>query len=72
VRSSPTLIGYADTPGLLNAGHDNGNAFMGEEFQELLISYGIESKPTTVKIIQPSYWLSDSTEPINSEPQSIS
>jgi hypothetical protein len=30
-------------------GHDNGNAFMGEEFQELLISYGIESKPTTVK-----------------------
>jgi hypothetical protein len=22
---------------------------MGEEFQELLISYGIESKPTTVK-----------------------
>ena len=30
-------------------GHDNGNAFMGEEFQELLISYGIVSKPKTVK-----------------------
>ena len=30
-------------------GHDNGNAFMGEEFQELLIIYGIERKPTTVK-----------------------
>ena len=29
--------------------HDNGNAFMGCEFQELLESYGIESKPTTVK-----------------------
>lgn len=30
-------------------GHDNGNEFMGEEFQELLISYDIKSKPTTVK-----------------------
>ena len=30
-------------------GHDNGKEFMGEEFQELLVSYDIESKPTTVK-----------------------
>jgi hypothetical protein len=29
--------------------HDNGKEFMGCEFQELLESYGIESKPTTVK-----------------------
>jgi hypothetical protein len=29
--------------------HDNGNEFMGCEFQELLDSYGIEPKPTTVK-----------------------
>ncbi len=30
-------------------GHDNSNKFMGEEFQELLSSYGIKSHPTTVK-----------------------
>jgi hypothetical protein len=30
-------------------GHDNGNEFLGREFQELLDSYGIISKPTTVK-----------------------
>ena len=30
-------------------GHDNGNEFIGEEFQELLVSYDISSKPTTVK-----------------------
>ncbi|KAL7482706.1 hypothetical protein ACHAW6_008362 [Cyclotella cf. meneghiniana] len=30
-------------------GHDNGNEFMGEEFQELLTSYDIKSRPTTVK-----------------------
>ncbi|KAL7474511.1 hypothetical protein ACHAW6_000485, partial [Cyclotella cf. meneghiniana] len=30
-------------------GHDNINEFMGEEFQELLSSYGIKSCPTTVK-----------------------
>ena len=29
--------------------HNNGNEFMGCEFQELLDSYGIEVKPTTVK-----------------------
>ena len=29
--------------------HDNGNEFLGLEFQELLQSYGIISKPTTVK-----------------------
>jgi transposase InsO family protein len=29
--------------------HDNGNEFMGMEFQEMLASYGITSKPTTVK-----------------------
>ena len=29
--------------------HDNGGEFEGREFQELLQSYGIESKPTTVK-----------------------
>ena len=29
--------------------HDNGKEFMGCEFQELLESYGIESKPTTIK-----------------------
>jgi hypothetical protein len=28
--------------------HDNGKEFMGCKFQELLESYGIESKPTTV------------------------
>ena len=30
-------------------GHDNGTEFMGQEFQEMLSSYDIESKPTTVK-----------------------
>ncbi len=30
-------------------GPDNGNEFMGEEFQELLTCYNIESKPITVK-----------------------
>ena len=30
-------------------GHDNGNKFMGEEFQEFLSSYGIKSCPTTIK-----------------------
>ena len=29
--------------------HDNGGEFDGQEFQELLQSYGIRSKPTTVK-----------------------
>ena len=29
-------------------GHDNGKEFLGIEFQELLESYGIKSKPTTV------------------------
>ena len=29
--------------------HDNGNEFIGKEFQELLSSYGIKSVPTTVK-----------------------
>jgi transposase InsO family protein len=29
--------------------HDNGKEFMGCEFQELLESYSIKSKPTTVK-----------------------
>lgn len=30
-------------------GHDNGAEFIGEEFQELLTSYDVKSKPTTVK-----------------------
>ena len=30
-------------------GHDNGGEFISEVFQELLISYDIKSKPTTVK-----------------------
>jgi hypothetical protein len=30
-------------------GHDNGNEFVGEEFQELLTSYDITSRPTTIK-----------------------
>jgi len=30
-------------------GHDNGTEFMGQEFQEMLSSYDIESKPTTIK-----------------------
>ena len=29
--------------------HDNGKEFVGEEFEELLESYGVISKPTTVK-----------------------
>ena len=29
--------------------HDNGGEFVGEEFQELLQSYDIQSNPTTVK-----------------------
>ena len=29
--------------------HDNGTEFMGESFQELLRSYGVKSRPTTVK-----------------------
>ena len=29
--------------------HDNGGEFMGMEFQEMLASYGIKAKPTTVK-----------------------
>ncbi|KAL7474006.1 hypothetical protein ACHAW6_000008, partial [Cyclotella cf. meneghiniana] len=30
-------------------GHDNGSEFIAKEFQELLASYNIQSKPTTVK-----------------------
>jgi hypothetical protein len=33
----------------LECGHDNGKEFLGIEFQELLTSYSITSKPTTVK-----------------------
>ena len=29
--------------------HDNGTEFVGVEFQELLESYGVKPKPTTVK-----------------------
>ena len=29
--------------------YDNGSEFTGQEFQELLASYGVEAKPTTVK-----------------------
>jgi hypothetical protein len=36
-------------PRPLECGHDNGNEFLGIEFQELLDSYGVKSKPTTVK-----------------------
>ena len=36
-------------PRPLECVHDNGNEFMGIEFQELLQSYGIKPKPTTVK-----------------------
>ena len=32
--------------------HDKGTEFIGQEFQELLSGYGVESKPTTVKIPQ--------------------
>ncbi len=34
-------------PRPLECGHDNGKEFLGMEFQELLASYGITSKPTT-------------------------
>jgi transposase InsO family protein len=30
-------------------GYDNGKEFIGDEFQELLVSYDITPKPTTVK-----------------------
>ena len=30
-------------------GYDNGKEFIGEGFQELLLSYNITAKPTTVK-----------------------
>ena len=36
-------------PRPMECGHDNGKEFIGIEFQELLASYGITSKPTTVK-----------------------
>ena len=36
-------------PRPLECVHDNGNEFMGIKFQELLLSYGIKPKPTTVK-----------------------
>ena len=36
-------------PRPLNCIHDNGTEFTGEEFQEMLESYGVKSKPTTVK-----------------------
>jgi hypothetical protein len=36
-------------PRPLECVHDNGNKFMGIKFQELLLSYGIKPKPTTVK-----------------------
>ena len=38
-----------DTPGLLNAAMTTKRCFHGGGFQELLLSYGIESTPTTVK-----------------------
>lgn len=39
-------------PRPVNCIHDNGTEFTGEEFQELLVSYGVKSKPTTVKNLQ--------------------
>lgn len=36
-------------PRPVNCIHDNGTEFTGEEFQELLLSYGVKSKPTIVK-----------------------
>ncbi|KAL7484109.1 hypothetical protein ACHAW6_009750 [Cyclotella cf. meneghiniana] len=36
-------------PRPMECGHNNDNEFIGEEFQELLLSYDIKSKPTTVK-----------------------
>jgi transposase InsO family protein len=36
-------------PRPLECVHDNGNKFLGIKFQELLLSYGIKPKPTTVK-----------------------
>ena len=34
---------------------DNGNEFLGKEFQEMLSSYGIQTKPTTIKNPQANY-----------------
>jgi transposase InsO family protein len=39
--------------------HDNGTEFVSAEFQELLQSYGIKSKLTTVKTHKPTVSLSE-------------
>lgn len=43
--------------------HDNGNEFIGEEFQELLTSYDIKSSPTTVTKTQHNPSSNTSTTP---------
>ena len=42
-------VWFARYPRPLYCIHDNGGEFIGSDFQELLDSYGVESKPTTVK-----------------------
>ena len=40
---------FCQYPQLLHCIHNNGNQSIGEEFQEILDTYGIISKPTAVK-----------------------
>ena len=43
------IVWFARYPRPLYCIHDNGGKFIGSGFQELLNSYGVKSKPTTVK-----------------------
>ena len=49
VAKAVDLNWFSRYPCPLDCVHDNGKEFMGIEFQELLLSYGVKAKPTTVK-----------------------
>ena len=49
VAKAVDLNWFSRYPRPLDCVHDNGKEFMGIEFQEMLLSYGVKAKPTTVK-----------------------
>ena len=49
VAKAVDLNWFSRYPHPLECVHDNGKEFTGIEFQELLISYGVKAKPSTVK-----------------------
>jgi len=49
VSKAVNLNWFRRYPRTLECVHDNGKEYTGIEFQELLLSYGVKAKPTTVK-----------------------